>query len=139
MNNCGGACGAYLKRSPQPFTIFKLPTSLSLCAILFNPPPIPHSPSSHCQPRTIPRPAPPQFKIRAVGAPQFFTIHSSLFIIHCCAFSAYLKTPSATFHYSSNFIISTKVPYMVQISYKLINFIYLSAFLDIAKPYFYPS
>ncbi len=35
MNNYCCACGAYLKAPPQPFTIFKLPTSLSLCTILF--------------------------------------------------------------------------------------------------------
>ncbi len=118
------------KTPTQPCTIFKLPTSLSLCAILFNPPPFPPSPPL-C---SIPLPTQPQ--ISDLRRRHSTILHYSFFIIHCCAFSAYLKTPSATFHYSSNFIISTKAPYTVQFFYKLINFIYLSAFLDIAKPCF---
>ena len=54
MNNYCCACGAYLKAPPQPFTIFKLPTSLSLCTILFYPPPtFPFLPSLQKQ-RTLP-------------------------------------------------------------------------------------
>ena len=54
MNNYCCACGAYLKAPPQPFAIFKLPASLSLCTILFYPPPtFPFLPSLQKQ-RTLP-------------------------------------------------------------------------------------
>ena len=81
MNNYCCACGAYLKAPPQPFTIFKLPASLSLCTILFYPPQSRHShhhrhSSLSLAPRTTPIQNPPPTAVTTIIHYSFFIIHS---------------------------------------------------------------
>ena len=78
MNNYCCACGAYLKAPPQPFTIFKLPTSLSLCTILF----IHCQSHHHLHSALLLAPHRPNFKFAPSAQPQFFILHYSFFIIH---------------------------------------------------------
>ena len=78
MNNYCCACGAYLKALPQPFTIFKLPASLSLCTILF----IHCQSHHHLHSALLLAPHRPQFKIhRQRRSPQLFIINFSSFIL----------------------------------------------------------
>ena len=78
MNNYCCAFSAYLKAPPHPFTIFKLPTSLSLCTILF----IHCQSHHHLHSALLLAPHRPNFKFAPSAQPQFFILHYSFFIIH---------------------------------------------------------
>lgn len=96
MNNYCCACGAYLKAPPQPFTIFKLPTSLSLCTILF----IHCQSHHHLHSALLLAPHRPNFKFAPSTQPQFFILHYSFFIIHSHSSPATPPSPP-TPHYPS--------------------------------------